>query len=103
MFVNETQMEIEKFKSTRVTNQAVYETAFSIGIDVLNHIAKNLVAQDEPRFEDDGTLTVQAQDELLNFGIDGFNDVLNHALVSGWIDAEVVNEARKELGLDPIA
>lgn len=91
-----------KFKSTKATKQAAQKIALGIGTSVLEHIAEQLGSMGEPSFQENGSPTDQTDEALYEMARDAVNDWLNTFLSEGGIDRNVVNQARVDMGLEPI-
>jgi hypothetical protein len=92
-----------EFNPTEATKQAVQETALSLGLSVLTPIARIIGDLDGPRFDRDGKLTGQARAALLFLAVDAYQFSIHLAFAADWFDYEVINQTRKEIGLEPIS
>jgi len=92
-----------KFKSTEKSKRAAEATALGLGGSILEHIAQELGSLGEPRFQQDGSLTDETAREMSELASDGLNDWLDLALIEGWLNRDVLNQTREELGLEPLA
>lgn len=94
---------VPEFTSTVTTKQTAQRAALGLGRSVLQHIAQELRSRGEPSFHEDGSPTDQSDDVLCELASDGLKDWLELALTEGWLDRDVVNQTREELGLEPIS
>ena len=92
-----------EFKSTKLTQKSARDTALALGLFVVYALAKDMSSVDGPCFDEEGNPTERIKKTLFELALGGIYVAMHAALQSGWIDSEVINQTRSDLGLDPIA